>query len=277
MDDAALGVFDVHCFSSAGGPGSEEHPDVTQVVLPIGGVFEVHRGRDSVIADATSAVVLRAGREHRVGHPAMGGDRSLVLVFPPEVLDEALDPRGRLGCPVGSRVHLGARLLGSALRRDAIGQLEAEEFALLLLGLIGIDLDRARGYDPRGPHQRQRIERVRALVATAPDRPWRLDELALAVHCSPFHLARQFRAVTGTSITAYALRLRLALALQRLAEGEPDLARLAADLGFASHSHFSARFRSVFGVTPGSVRDSLSAAGLDEMRTFVTAGERAAS
>ena len=200
----------------------------------------------------------------------------MVLVFPPEVVEEALDPRGRHGGPVGSRIHLGARILGSALRWDAIGELEAEELALLLLGLIGVDLDRARGYRPRGRHPRDRIERVRALLAAAPDRRWRLDELARAVHCSPFHLARQFRAFTGSSIATYLLRLRLALALQRLAEGEADLAGLAADLGFASHSHFGARFRSVFGMSPGSVRDSLTAGRLAELRTFVTAEDRAA-
>jgi AraC-like DNA-binding protein len=114
-------------------------------------------------------------------------------------------------------------------------------------------------------------------MAAAPQRRWRLEELARVVHCSPFHLARQFRAVTGTSIASYLLRLRLAIALQRLAEGQADLAGLAADLGFASHSHFGARFRAVFGASPGSVRDSLSAGRLDELRTFVTAPERAAS
>ena len=277
MDGAALGVFDVRCSSPAGAPGPEEYADVTQVILPVDGVFEVHLGRDSVVADAASVVVLGAGLEHRVGHPAMGGDRSIVLVFAPEVVEEALAPRDRPGGLVGSRVHLGARLLASALRRETIGELEAEELALLLLARIGVELDPTRSYRPPGPHQRERIEQVRALLAVAPDRRWRLEELARAVHCSPFHLARQFRAVTGASIASYLLRLRLALALQRLAEGEADLAGLAADLGFANHSHFGARFRSVFGASPGSVRDSLSAGRLEELRTFVTAQERAAS
>ncbi len=272
-----LGVFDVRCFSPSGGPGPEEYADVTQVILPVDGVFEVHHGRDSVTADAASAVVFGAGSEHRVGHPASGGDRSMVLVFPPEVVDAALDPEGRSGGPVGPRVHLGARILGSALCRGAIDELEAEESALLLLDLIGADLDRTRGYRPPGRHQRDRIERVRALLASAPDRRWRLDELAQAVHCSPFHLARQFRAVTGSSIGAYLVQLRLAIALQRVANGETDLSGLAADLGFASHSHFSARFRSIFGLSPGSVRDRLSAGRLAELRTFVTAKGGAAS
>ncbi len=272
-----LGVFDVRCFSPAGGPGPEEYADITQVVLPLDGVFEVHHGRDSVTADAASVVILASGREHRVAHPAAGGDRSVVLVFPPEVVDEALGAGNRLGGPVGSRVHLGSRILGAALGRGAADELEAEELALVLLDLIGVDLRRETTYRPRGPHQRDRVERVRALLAAAPDRRWRLDELARAVHCSPFHLARQFRAATGSSMAAYLLRLRLALAVQRLAEGQADLAGLAADLGFASHSHFGARFRSIFGASPGSVRDSLTAGRLAELRTFVTAEDRTAS
>lgn len=277
LDGAGLGVFDVRCSAPASGPGPEEDAEVTQVVLPLEGVFEVHRGRDVTTVDAASVVVFAPGREHRVAHPAAGGDRSMVLWFPPEVVDEALPSGGRDGGPVGPPVHLGSRLLRSALRRGAFDELEIEELALVLLGRIGADLDRVGSYRPRGPHQRDRVERVRALLAAAPKRRWRLDELAHAVHCSPFHLARQFRAATGSSISTHLLRLRLSLALGRLAEGERDLAGLAADVGFASQSHFGARFRRVFGVAPGALRDSLTSGRLAELRTFVTAVERAAS
>jgi len=278
-ESPTLQVDDVRCFAPAGGPGDEEHADATQVVLPLEGVFEVvYDGSDAVTADASSVVVFGAGIDHRVGHPAAGGDRSMVLHFPPEIVEEALDPQRRHGGPVGSRVNLGARTLGSGLSRATIDGLEAEDLALALLTLIGADLgDHDRSYRPPGAHQRDRVERVRALLATAPEHRWRLEELARAVHCSPFHLTRQFRAITGTSISVHLLRLRLALALQRLAEGEADLARLAADLGFSSQSHFGARFRSVFGTSPGSVRDALSAGRLSELRTMVTAEDRAAS
>lgn len=277
LDGPGLGVYDVRCRAPAGAPGPEEHADVTQVVFPLGGVFEVRYERETVIADAASVVIMAAGREHRVGHPAAGGDHSIVLVFPSEAIDDALEVDRASGGSVGSPVHLGVRALGSALARGTIDELEAEEFALLLLRGIGDALEPARSYRPPGIHQRERVERVRALLASDPGRRWRLEDLARAVHCSPFHLARQFRASAGTSISASLLRLRLALALQRLAEGEADLAGLAADLGFASHSHFGARFRSIFGATPGSIRDALTAGRLAELRTFVTAEDRAAS
>lgn len=276
LDAPGVGVYDVRCSEPAGGPGAEEPTGVTQVVLPLEGVFAVHDGREVVTADPATAVVLRAGREHRVGHPATDGDRSLVLVFPPEVVDEALGEDG-LGGPVGPRAHLGARMVLSATDRQGPGELDAEETAHLLLGVVGEDLGAVQAYRPRGSHQRERVEHVRELLAAAPGRRWRLDELGRAVHSSPFHLARQFRAATGSSIGQALLRLRLALALERLAAGEDDLSALAADLGFASQSHFGERFRSVLGTTPGALRDSLTAGRPAELRTFLTAEDRAAS
>jgi AraC-like DNA-binding protein len=93
----------------------------------------------------------------------------------------------------------------------------------------------------------------------------------------PAHLARRFRSATGESISRYLLRLRLGLALDRLAAGDRDLGALADELGFANHSHFTARFRSTFGITPSAFRSSLSTRSLEELRTFVTAPRRAAS
>src|SRR5919108_261399 len=72
----------------------------------------------------------------------------------------------------------------------------------------------------------------------------------------PPPLARRFRSATGESISRYLLRLRLGLALDRLAAGDRDLGALADELGFANHSHFTARFRSTFGITPSAFRSS---------------------
>jgi AraC-like DNA-binding protein len=45
--------------------------------------------------------------------------------------------------------------------------------------------------------------------------------------------------------------------LERLAGGERDLARLAADVGFADQSHLSRVIRSETGVTPSMLRRAL--------------------
>jgi AraC family transcriptional regulator len=277
VETPALGVFDVVCFSPGGAPRSEERADVTQVVLPTDGVYAVHRGHDEVIADVASAVILAAGREYRVGHPVDGGDRSIVLVFPPEIIEDALGADPIDGGVVGPRVRLGLHALRSALRPGSDEVPEAEELALLLLDRIGRDLGSPGPSRQPGKHQWARVQEVRAFLAAAPGRRWRFGEVARLVHSSPFHLARQFRAITGESVASYLLRLRVALALERIAQGEADLSAMAADLGFATHSHFSARFRSVLGVSPSWVRDSLVSGRIAELRTIVTAHDRAAS
>ena len=76
---------------------------------------------------------------------------------------------------------------------------------------------------------------------------------------------------SGETISGYLLRLRLAAALHRIAEGERNLARLAVELGFSHHSHFSARFRSVFGCTPVHARGALTASRLRDLSTILTA------
>src|SRR6185312_9723361 len=55
----------------------------------------------------------------------------------------------------------------------------------------------------------------------------------------------------------YLLQVRMAVALDRLSAGATDLSRLALDLGFATHSHFSAAFRQYFDVAPRVARAAL--------------------
>jgi AraC-like DNA-binding protein len=84
--------------------------------------------------------------------------------------------------------------------------------------------------------------------------PLTLSEIAAALHVSPFHLCHTFRRVTGVTLHAYRNQLRLRTALEQLESGGADLTRLALDLGYSSHSHFTSSFRSLFGVPPSAVR-----------------------
>lgn len=262
-------VFDVDCRAPCSGCGEEEWSGVAQVVVPRRGVFVVHRRTEEAVADANTAHVLGLDDCYRVSHPAHGGDACTVLVFAPEIVLDAFGScSGRHGT-LRSSTQLGARLLTAALTAGRSDVLEAEDASLLVLDALAADLAPCAG--TIGAAQRGRVEEVRALLAARPAAAWQLGTVAGAVHCSPFHLARQFRAVTGETVSQYVLRLRLARALDRLAAGERHLGRLAAELGFSSHSHFTARFRSVFGTTPAAVRETLTRPRLGELRTIVTA------
>jgi AraC-like DNA-binding protein len=151
----------------------------------------------------------------------------------------------------------GSRRQGRCKGADG-ALLGAEDEALCLLDAVARDFTDAP--PPRlGWAQRHRVEQVRELLATRPTDPWRLGDIADVVGCSPFHLARQFRAVTGESISRHLLLLRLALALDRIVGGERNLGQLATELGFASHSHLTSRFRRMFGTTPQRLRTIVTA------------------
>jgi AraC-like DNA-binding protein len=73
--------------------------------------------------------------------------------------------------------------------------------------------------------------------------------LVTEVGVSPVYLTQVFQQVEAVPLYRYQLRLRLARALDLLGHYE-DLTMLGLDLGFSSHSHFSAAFRQAYGQSP---------------------------
>jgi AraC family transcriptional regulator len=257
LDSPLVGLADVACHAPRSRAGPAEHGGTGfQLVVPRRGVFCVHSGRSVVAVDPNSVLLLGGHAEYRFSHPVHGGDDCTALALGPALAEEALSPRpARHGT-----APLRAGMLTAVLARSALSELEAEEAALALVADLAQSLNREVTERPHvGAAAAARVQEVRALLAADPAADWRLAGVAHAVHCSPFHLARQFRAVTGETIARYLMRLRLACALQRLAAGETALARLAVELGFAHHSHFTARFRATFGVTPSEARRIVTA------------------
>jgi AraC-like DNA-binding protein len=91
-----------------------------------------------------------------------------------------------------------------------------------------------------------------------PQQPPRLSRTARALGASPSSLASAFRTIERVSFYRYSLNLRLARAAALLPTSD-DLARLALDLGFASHSHFSTAFHRWAGRTPSAFRAEATA------------------
>jgi AraC-like DNA-binding protein len=86
------------------------------------------------------------------------------------------------------------------------------------------------------------LDSRRAIVRSA--------ELEAVTGLRRYELARQFRAVYGTSPHRYALLRRLDFARKHLLGGMP-LAELALVADFADQAHFTRVFKSAYGVTPG--------------------------
>ena len=89
------------------------------------------------------------------------------------------------------------------------------------------------------------------MLASDLARRWTLAEIAAEVRGSPVYLTQVFQQVEGLPLYRYQLRLRLARALDLLGQYD-DLTALSLDLGFSSHSHFSAAFRQPTAARPPS-------------------------
>jgi AraC-like DNA-binding protein len=133
-----------------------------------------------------------------------------------------------------------------------VDDLEAEEVVLALLrttlraGVWRTDI--------HGPTS-QLVRRTKELLEGHYTHHISLTDVGRAVGASPAYLTDVFRRSEGMPLHQYLTRLRLARALVELPHAD-DLASLALDLGFSSHSHFSAAFRRTFGLTPSQFRET---------------------
>jgi AraC-like DNA-binding protein len=242
--------------------GDVERRDSNVVVLPFAGVFAKHDAPGKhVVGTPSHAVFIAADTPFRIAFPGAIGDRAIVLRFDSAVVPEAVDRRP--GETLGSHGLLPAQAM---MRRDLLRRRAndpaAERFEIETLGLELLDLCLGALRDvpslQRATHLRhsRAVERVKEAVAVAPGRDWSVARLAKIANLSDFHLCRVFRERTGSSIYDYVLRERLAQALAAVLDGG-DITAIALDAGFASHSHFTARFKRFFGVTPSVLRQSI--------------------
>ena len=202
------------------------------------------------VCDSFNGVWLTPAQRYRLRQPH-ARQRSTVLVFHDDQLGQ-LRPRR---APLGLSVHTQLSLWRSALRRGEAPRLALEEALFgMLQSALGADADAAAGQRLHGA-----VERAREYLAAQPQGSDSLAQIAAVACCSPFHLARAFRRYTGKSLHGYRTQLRMVLALQRLEQGQDDLAALAGDLGYSSHSHFSAAFARHFGCPPRQLRTNLTA------------------
>ncbi len=91
--------------------------------------------------------------------------------------------------------------------------------------------------DGEGTGRRRLVNRARAAIIDRHPDAGGLLPLAGALAVSPYRLSRAFSAELGVSLTRYRNRIRVAWALDRLEQGAPSLADLAAELGFADQAH----------------------------------------
>lgn len=263
LESATVTIRDGSCRGSCRQLSVEEFATTTELMFPYRGAYVRHLGHDQAVAEANQVLFFNAGEGYRVSHPVPGGDASLSVGISEQQLRELAPPTLlRTGASLAfrqQRLRIDARtqalaaLLRHSLRQDFAEPLEAESLALTLAQrALGIRTTHAAG----ASIGRQRlVDRAKLVLASDLARRWTLAEIAAEVRGSPVYLTQVFQQVEGLPLYRYQLRLRLARALDLIAQYD-DLTALSLDLGFSSHSHFSAAFRSAYGRSPSEFRQS---------------------
>jgi len=128
---------------------------------------------------------------------------------------------------------------------DSYSSLALEE---CVVGLLDLFRDGCR---ERNTIQSSRpIRRAVEFLEDAGHQDFNLPALAEVAGVHPTHLSRLFRTKLHRTITEYLRELRLVKAEQLLLQPDRSISRIAADLGFADHAHFSRAFKQRYGLTP---------------------------
>jgi AraC family transcriptional regulator len=108
-----------------------------------------------------------------------------------------------------------------------------------------------------GALPRRKLHAVVEYIEEHLDSDLTLAQMAAAVHLSPYHFARQFKAATGVPPHQYVVARRVGRAQQLLRQSHDlSLADIAASAGFSDQSQFSTHFKRAIGVTPRHFRKS---------------------
>jgi AraC-like DNA-binding protein len=259
--DPGFGVYEVFCDAPASPLSEAEGTGGFSLILPQRGRFTRQVNGTRYLVDNSTSYFELPEQEQRVGHPCDGGDICTVIPVAVDLLTPVADPSE---IPVGplmpsSTIAFQHRaLLAAARRADLPVAIDH------VVGLITEALSSSRptklSARPEASHRWRRIVET-AREALANDPSVTLPELGATAGCSPHHLSRIFALVVGCSVSQYRMQLRIALALERLSEGDDNLSLVAAQAGFADHAHLTRAARRLLGETPSSLRSAIQRGG----------------
>jgi AraC-like DNA-binding protein len=256
-----VSVSDVCCQGLCRHKSAEEHAAATQLVFPYRGAYVRHLGRDEAVAEAHQVLFFNANEGYQVSHPVSGGDACLSMQVDEQLLQE-LTPKALLRdspkfafrqqrMRIDPRAQALVALLRHSLDKGIAEPLEAESLALTLVRrTLRPQAIRASSHSIT----RQRlVDRVKLLLTSDLSRRWTLADIAAEVGGSAVYLTQVFQQLEGLPLYRYQLNLRLARALDLMADYD-DLTALGLELGFSSHSHFTAAFQRTYGRSPSEFR-----------------------
>lgn len=219
---------------------------------------EIHFSRArSVVADRTRVLFYNRGTRYRREALNDMGDHCLWFAFDDDLLARLCRapperPYGKSTERLPLCAFLDIRSLYARLATGGASSLEVEEAAFAMLAKL---LPASEGDAGSVTARQQRtVTAAEAYLAEHYMDAVRLEEVAEAAACSPFHLSRLFRRLRGTGLHQHLSELRLRDAVDRIHGGGDSLTDIALNLGYSSLSHFSKHFSDTVGISPSHFR-----------------------
>lgn len=249
-----LGLVEHYSVSAPNAPPKGHSPDF-QLSVPVFGALAWRVGQQESLVDGNTALFIRGGEDFSESHPMPNVGHSGLIVTPSSALiDELGEGRKDRICeifasdtrPASAKAQLYAHRL--VARAQSMTPVEVEEVSIAFMR----ELISAVAPPPMNGTKRI-INRAKEVLHELDCEPLTLSDVAAEVGVTPIYLTQAFKRSEGIPLYRYQSRLRLSRALAELPFAE-SLTALALDLGFSSHSHFAAVFRSVFGLSPSRYR-----------------------
>jgi AraC-like DNA-binding protein len=243
-------------------------------VFPRTAVTITHAGEPTAVADRNTVMFYNRHQLYRRGPLSADGDLcdwfrvpdaavvDAVSARDPSVVDRPERPFRFVAGPCSAVIYARQRQVVAA----GPGPDTDDDVLDLLRGVVA-GAYRARGVAPvplaprAARTRRDLVEAARAIVAVQYRERLTTASVAGRLSVSPFHLSRVFKEQTGVGLHQYITQLRLRRALIHLEDPRCSLIEIAIDLGFSSHSHFTASFRQAFRAPPSRLRDALGRPG----------------
>jgi AraC family transcriptional regulator len=250
-----------------------------EIVLPRYGVFQRYDAFGCQLVDVNYVAFFNSHQPHEISHPLAGGDACTIINLRDTVLRDMLktidpavvereQPFLRSGILLNPAQQLSKQRLLRFLAQAASHAPLAVEAAVLAFAADML----AASYEAQVAPIMNRahwdtVRAIQAFLNLHYAENLTLDTIATHVHYSPYLLCRIFKQYLGLTIHQYLSRLRLFHALEILiAELALPVGDIALQLGFYSHSHFTAAFAQTFNLSPSDYRRQANGIQLTHFR-----------
>ncbi len=113
---------------------------------------------------------------------------------------------------------------------------------------------RLEDYQSKGSVDYKKIAKCERIIASNLSTPFiGIDALAKKLDVSPSKLKMDFKSVYGNSILQYSIDKKMQLAMQLLVTSKAQIKYVANEVGYDSHSKFSAAFKKKYGKLPSEL------------------------